>query len=144
MKDQTRKRWHLSGDCGICGSGDILALGYGHPTAYTTHTDSTLNPEQSRFWLIPPVHSVNSIREGVKKKRIYLGLCPKLWVGGSKGGSKVPNFFVKITIQLFLLQTSRNVLKHVIHKWGGHIWPFHDALRPQRLFSCWVVFRGTS
>ena len=57
-----------------------------------------------------------------------MGLCPKLWVGGSK----VPNFLVKITIQLFLLQTSRNVLKHVIHKWGGHIWPFHDALRPQR------------
>ena len=26
-----------------------------------------------------------------------------------------------------------NALKHVIHKWGGHIWPFHDALRPQRL-----------
>ena len=72
------------------------------------------------------------LREGVKKNRIYLGLCPKLWVGGSKGGSKVPNFLVKITIQLFLLQTSRNVLKHVIHKWGGHIWPFHDALRPQR------------
>ena len=68
-----------------------------------------------------------------KKKRIYLRLCPKLWVSGSKGGSKVPNFLVKITIQLFLLQTSRNVLKHVIHKWGGHIWPFHDALRPQRL-----------
>ena len=63
-----------------------------------------------------------------KKTRIYLGLCPKLWVGGSK----VQNFLVKITIQLFLLQTSRNVLKHVIHKWGGHIWPFHDALRPQR------------
>ena len=39
------------------------------------------------------------IREGVKKNRIYLGLCPKLWVGGSKGGSKVPNFLVKITIQ---------------------------------------------
>ena len=48
-----------------------------------------------------------------------MGLCPKLWVGGSKGGSKLPNFLVKITIQLFLLQTSRNVLKHVIHKWGG-------------------------
>ena len=47
-------------------------------------------------------------------------------------GSKVLNFLVKIHIQLFLLQTSRNVLKHVIHKWGGHIWPFHDALRPQR------------
>ena len=48
-------------------------------------------------------------------------------------GSKVLNFLVKITIQLFLLQTSRNVLKHIIHiKWGGHIWPFHDALRPQR------------
>ena len=68
-----------------------------------------------------------------QKNRIYLGLCPKLWVGGSKGGSKVPNFLVKITIQLFLLKTSRNVLEHVIHKWGGHIWPFHDALRPQRL-----------
>ena len=77
-------------------------------------------------------HHFHKIREGVKKNRIYLGLCPKLWVGGSKGGSKVPNFLVKITIQLFLLQTSRNVLKHVIHKWGGHIWPFHDALRPQR------------
>ena len=63
-----------------------------------------------------------------QKKRIYLGLCPKLWVGGSK----VPNFLVKITIQLFLLQSSRNVLKHAIHKWGGHIWPFHDDLRPQR------------
>ena len=61
-----------------------------------------------------------------------MGLCPKLWVGGSRSRSKVPNFLVKISIQLFLLQTSRNVLKHVIHKWGGHIWPFHDALRPQR------------
>ena len=74
-----------------------------------------------------------------KKKRIYLGLCPKLWVGGSKGGSKVPNFLVKITIQLFLLQTSRNVLKHVIHKWGGHIWPFHDALRPQRFWNFGIL-----
>ena len=68
-----------------------------------------------------------------KKKRIYLRLCPKLWVSGSKGGSKVPNFLVKITIQLFLLQTSRNVLKHILHKWGGHIWPFHDDLRPQQI-----------
>ena len=76
--------------------------------------------------------TIINIREGVKKNRIYLGLCPKLWVGGSRSRSKVPNFLVKITIQLFLLQTSRNVLKHVIHKWGGHIWPFHDALRPQR------------
>ena len=74
-----------------------------------------------------------------KKNRIYLGLCPKLWVGGSKGGSKVPNFLVKITIQLFLLQTSRNVLKHVIHKWGGHIWPFHDALRPQRFWNFGIL-----
>ena len=81
---------------------------------------------------IKTCHLPTNIREGVKKNR-FLGLCPKLWVGGSKGGSKVPNFLVKITIQLFLLQTSRNVLKHVIHKWGGHIWPFHDALRPQRL-----------
>ena len=76
-----------------------------------------------------------TIREGVKKIRIYLGLCPKLWVGGSK----VPNFLVKITIQLFLLQTSRNVLKHVIHKWGGHIWPFHNALRPQRFWTFGIL-----
>ena len=39
------------------------------------------------------VSDLSLVREGVKKKRIYLGLCPKLWVGGSKGGSKVPNFF---------------------------------------------------
>ena len=79
------------------------------------------------------------IREGVKKNRIYLGLCPKLWVGGSRSRSKVPNFLVKISIQLFLLQTSRNVLKHVIHKWGGHIWPFHDALRPQRFWNFGIL-----
>ena len=24
----------------------------------------------------------DSVREGPKKKRFYLGLCPKLWVGG--------------------------------------------------------------
>ena len=49
-------------------------------------------------------------------------------------GSKVLNFLVKIHIQLFLLQTSRNVLKHIIHKWGGHIRPFHDDLRtPKKL-----------
>ena len=59
----------------------------------------------------------------------FLGFCPKLWVGG---GSKILNFLVKIHIQLFLMQTSRNVLKHIIQKWGGHTWPFHDALRPQR------------
>ena len=47
-------------------------------------------------------------------------------------GSKLLNFLVKIHIQLFLLQTSRNVLKHIIHEWGGHIWPFHDDLRPQK------------
>ena len=70
---------------------------------------------------------------GVRIKTDLFGTFPKLWVGGYKGGSKVPNFLVKITIQLFFLQTSRNVLKHVIHKWGGHMWPFHDALRPQRL-----------
>ena len=79
------------------------------------------------------------LREGVKKNRIYLGLCPKLWVGGSRSRSKVPNFLVKISIQLFLLQTSRNVLKHVIHKWGGHIWPFHDALRPQRFWNFGIL-----
>ena len=47
-------------------------------------------------------------------------------------GSKVLNFLVKIHIKLFVLQTYRNVLKHMIQKWGGHIWPFHDALRPHR------------
>ena len=41
------------------------------------------------------------VREGVKKKPNLFGT--KLWVVGSKGGSKVPNFLVKITIQLFLL-----------------------------------------
>ena len=50
-------------------------------------------------------------------------------------GSKVLNFLVKKPIQLFLLQTSRNVLKHILHKWGGHIWPFHDDLRPQFFFD---------
>ena len=25
-----------------------------------------------------------SVREGVKKKRFFLGLCPKLWVGGGQ------------------------------------------------------------
>ena len=73
--------------------------------------------------LCPNIHRVN-----LRTK----GRCQTMG-RGSKGGSKVPNFLVKITIQLCLLQTSRNVLKHVIHKWGGHIWPFHDALRPQRL-----------
>ena len=48
-------------------------------------------------------------------------------------GSKVLNFLVKKAIQLFLLQTSRNVLKHILHKWGGHIWPFRDDLRPQKI-----------
>ena len=61
-----------------------------------------------------------------KKNRINWDFVPNY------GQVGVLNFLVKITIQLFLLQTSRNVLKHVIHKWGGHIWPFHDALRPQR------------
>ena len=23
------------------------------------------------------------------------------------------------------------ILKHILHKWEGHIWPFHDDLRPQ-------------
>ena len=50
-------------------------------------------------------------------------------------GSKVLNFLVKIHIQSFVLQTSRNVLTHIIHKWGGHIWPFHDALRPHRVLT---------
>ena len=46
------------------------------------------------------------------------------------------NFLVKIHIKLSVLQTSRNVLKHMIQKWGGHIWPFHDALRPPQIFDC--------
>ena len=71
-----------------------------------------------------------------QKKNVFIwDFFSKLWVGGSRSRSKVPNFLVKISIQLFLLQTSRNVLKHVIHKWGGHIWPFHDALRPQRFWN---------
>ena len=56
------------------------------------------------------------LREGVKKTRLFLGLGPKVWVGG---GSKVLNFLVKIQIQLFVLQTSRNVLQHNIHKCKG-------------------------
>ena len=44
----------------------------------------------------------------------------------------VLNFLVKTYIQLFLLHTSINVLKHTIHKWGGHIGPFPDELRPQK------------
>ena len=47
-------------------------------------------------------------------------------------GSTVLNFSVKTNIQIFVLQTSINVLKKIIHKGGSHIWPFHDALRPQR------------
>ena len=102
--------------------------------------DDESKPENAMFDReVPTPDRCNILREGVKKNRIYLGLCPKLWVGGSKGGSKVPNFLVKITIQLFLLQTSRNVLKHVIHKWGGHIWPFHDALRPQRFWNFGIL-----
>ena len=50
-------------------------------------------------------------------------------------GSKVLNFLVKIHIQLFVLQTSKNVLTHIIHKWGGHISPFHDALRLHRILT---------
>ena len=45
----------------------------------------------------------------------------------------VLNFPVKTHIKLFELQTPRNVLKHMTPKWGGHIWPFHHALR-----SRWV------
>ena len=69
------------------------------------------------------------LREGVKKTRLFLGLGPKVWVGG---GSKVLNFLVKRHILLFSLQTSQIVLKHTIPKWGGYICPFHDSLRPQR------------
>ena len=36
-------------------------------------------------------------------------------------------------IQLFVLQTSRNILKHILHKWGGHIWPFHDDWGPKNV-----------
>ena len=75
------------------------------------------------------------IREGVKKT-VFFGTLSQTM---GRWGSKVPNFLVKITIQLFLLQTSRNVLKHVIHKWGGHIWPFHDALRPQRFWNFGIL-----
>ena len=50
-------------------------------------------------------------------------------------GSRVLNFLVKIHIQLFVLQTSKNVLTHIIHKWGGHISPFHDALRLHRIVT---------
>ena len=38
--------------------------------------------------------------KGRCKKNVFLGLCPKLWVGG---GPKPQNFLVKITIQLFYL-----------------------------------------
>ena len=44
-------------------------------------------------------------------------------------GSKVLNFLVKIHIQLFLLQTSRNVLKHILHKLG----------RDDFNFSSWIL-----
>ena len=92
------------------------------------------------LWGMASIPEVQQLSKGrCQKKRIYLGLCPKLWVGGSRSRSKVPNFLVKISIQLFLLQTSRNVLKHVIHKWGGHIWPFHDALRPQRFWNFGIL-----
>ena len=47
-------------------------------------------------------------------------------------GVKVLNFLVKKkNILLFVLQTSRNVLKRTIHTWGGYIWPFYDDLMPQ-------------
>ena len=43
--------------------------------------------------------SVYAIREGVKKKRFFGTLFQTM----ARWGSKVPNFLVKITIQLFLL-----------------------------------------
>ena len=70
------------------------------------------------------------LREGVQKKTVFFRTLSQTM---GRWGSKVLNFLVKITIQLFLLQTSRNVLKHILHKWGGHIWPFHDDLRPQKI-----------
>ena len=50
-------------------------------------------------------------------------------------GSKGLNLLVKIHIKLFVLQTCKNVLTHIIHKWGGHISPFHDALRLHRILT---------
>ena len=41
-------------------------------------------------------------------------------------GSRVLNFLVKIHIQLFVLQTSSNVLKHISHKVRR---PFLDACK---------------
>ena len=59
------------------------------------------------------------------------------WVGVK---SKVLNILVKTHIQLFVLQTPRNIMKHIIHKWGGHIWPFHDNLTHQ-FFLLWQTDR---
>ena len=44
-------------------------------------------------------------------------------------GVKIPKLFSENAHQLVVLQTCRTVLKHIMHnKWGGHIWPLHDAM----------------
>ena len=97
--------------------------------------DNLFITDQKDAWLAVTIISrvrQRNIREGVKKKP---GFFRTLSQTMGRWGSKVLNFLVKIHIQLFLLQTSRNVLKHIIHKWGGHIWPFYDDLRPQFLLA---------
>ena len=103
------------------------------------------SPQCPESWIIPPrcrlyppppslplTPYIITLREGVKKKNVFFRTLSQTM---GRWGSKVLNFLVKITIQLFLLQTSRNVLKHILHKWGGHIWPFHDDLRPQKILT---------
>ena len=55
------------------------------------HVRTTYNADHRRP---PPVEKilVTLTKGRCQKKRIFLGLCPKLWVGGSRSRSKVPNF----------------------------------------------------
>ena len=94
--------------------------------------------KSSKFWLPYSLSWINSlrntitpIREGVKKTELIgtlsqiMGRWVQRWV-------QSPKLFSENNHSVIFTSTSRNVLKHVIHKWGGHIWPFHDVLRPQR------------
>ena len=59
---------------------------------------------------------IHQIHKGRCKKNVFFGTLSQTM---GRWGSKVPNSLVKITIQSFLLQTSRNVPKHAICGWVG-------------------------
>ena len=125
------KLLHYSWSLRLAGSSRSVGLAADPVAAHIPN--QPLHPHDSIIIVVVNIVLVKTVREGIKKNRFFFRK-KSLTMGG--WGSRVLNFLVKIHIQLFVLQTSSNVLKHISHKVRRSYLAISGCFDAPKIFYC--------